>query len=79
MLVEHHSVVHVKQRLLTEKPSAQRTGYKPWTDRQQYSTPKFRYMGYGYAEHEAAELDQGILPEEDFSDAAYPALGSQRR
>ena len=30
-------------------------------------------MGYGYAEHEAAELDQGILPEEDFSD---PAFGS---
>ena len=36
VLVQHHSVVHMKERLLTEKekPNTQRTGYKPWLDRQ---------------------------------------------
>ena len=44
VLVQHHSVVHMKvmkERLLTEKPNAQRTGYKPWGDRQHHNTPKF--------------------------------------
>ena len=77
VLVQHHSVVHMKERLLTEKekPNTQRTGYKPWLDRQQYQTPNFGYMGYGYEEFEAAEPDQGTIPEEDLQDAAYPALG----
>ena len=55
VLVQHHSVLHMKELLLTEKPNAQRTGYKPWGDRQYNSTP---------------------VPEEDFADAAYPALDS---
>ncbi|OLP77417.1 hypothetical protein AK812_SmicGene42525 [Symbiodinium microadriaticum] len=74
VLVQHHSVVHMKERLLTEKPSTQRTGYKPRNDRQHYNTPKFGYIGCGYDEHDAAEPDQGTIPEEDFADAAYPAL-----
>ena len=67
----------MKERLLTEKekPNTQRSGYKPWLDRQHYQTPKFGYMGYGYEELEAAEPDQGTIPEEDLQDAAYPALG----
>ncbi|OLP87405.1 hypothetical protein AK812_SmicGene31376 [Symbiodinium microadriaticum] len=77
VLVQQHSVVHMKERLLTEKerPNTQRTGYKPWLDRQQYQTPKFGYMGYGYEEFEVAEPDQGTIPEEDLQEAAYPALG----
>ena len=77
VLVQHHSVVHMKERLLTEKekPNTQRAGYRPWVYRQQYQTPKFGYMGYGYEEFEAAEPDQGTIPEEDLKDAAYPALG----
>ena len=76
VLVQHHSVVHMKERLLTEKSNTQRTGYKPWNDRQYNSTPKFGYIGYGYDEHDTAEPDQGTIPEEDFADAAYPALDS---
>ncbi|OLP90155.1 hypothetical protein AK812_SmicGene28317 [Symbiodinium microadriaticum] len=78
VLVQHHSVVHMKERLLTEKerPNTQRTGYRPWSDRQQHQTPKFGYMGYGYEEFEVAEPDQGTIPEEDLQEAAYPALGS---
>ena len=76
VLVQHHSVVHMKERLLTEKPNAQRTGYKPWGDGQHHNTPKFGYIGYHYDEHDAAEPDQGTIPEEDFADAAYPALDS---
>ena len=78
VLVQHHSVVHMKERLLTEKerPNTQRTGYRPWSDRQQHQTPKFGYMGYGYEEFDVAEPDQGTIPEEDLQEAAYPALGS---
>ncbi|OLQ09920.1 hypothetical protein AK812_SmicGene6391 [Symbiodinium microadriaticum] len=78
VLVQHHSVVHMKERLLTEKerPNTQRTGYRPWLDRQQHQTPKFGYMGYGYEEFEVTEPDQGTIPEEDLQEAAYPALGS---
>ena len=77
VLVQHHSVVHMKERLLAEKekPNTQRTGYKPWLDRQHHQTPKFGYMGYGYEEFEAVEPDKGTIPEEDLQDAAYPALG----
>ena len=78
VLVQHHSVVHMKERLLTEKerPNTQRTGYRPWSDRQQHQTPKFGYMGYGYEEFDVAEPNQGTIPEEDLQEAAYPALGS---
>ena len=78
VLVQHHSVVHMKERLLTEKerPNTQRTGYRPWSDRQQHQTPKFGYMGYGYEEFDVAEPDLGTIPEEDLQEAAYPALGS---
>ena len=78
VLVQHHSVVHMKELLLTEKerPNTQRTGYRPWSDRQQHQTPKFGYMGNGYEEFDVAEPDQGTIPEEDLQEAAYPALGS---
>ena len=75
VLVQHHSVVHMKERLLTEKPNTQRAGYRSWSDRQQHNNaPKFGYLGYGYDDYEAAEPDQGTIPEEDFADAAYPAM-----
>ena len=63
VLVQHHSIVHIQERLLTEKSSVPRTGYKPWSDKQQYGARKYGYVCYGYDENDVVEPDQGIIPE----------------
>ena len=49
VLVHRHSVVHMKERLLTGKTHAQGRGYKPW-GRQPNAAPKYGYMGQRYGE-----------------------------
>ena len=64
MLVQHHFVVHMKERLLTEKPTSRGPGYKPWASRQQNAAPKYGYIGYGYGEDDVEGADQGRPHEE---------------
>ena len=64
-LVQHHSVAHMKERLLTEKSHSHGPGYTPWVPRQQHTAPKYGYIGYGYGEEDVEEADQGIPPEDE--------------
>ena len=51
VLVQHKSVVHMKETLLTEK-QPHGPGYKSWVARQQNTAPKYGYIGYGSGEEE---------------------------
>ena len=75
VLVQHHSVAHMKERLLTEKSNTQRSGYKPGPRGSSTIPPSLGIWATVTMSMRLPSPDQGTSPEEDFSDAAYPALG----
>ena len=73
VFVQHHSVVHMKERLLTSKDTS--SPGKPWKrfDQPRDRYPKFSYLGYGNdPEYQEPDQPQGEH-DEGYGYEGYPA------